>query len=116
MRRTQYITLVACAASAWLGGVASASPPNELSRAAAIDSAYDGKVYNSRGPDYVNRITPRVGYKLVDPRLTLTTGYEFSYWTYAFGKAENSLNHRALLSLEGHPTRKLAITVSDEFA
>jgi hypothetical protein len=95
-------------------GLALASPINEFSVAAGVDSAYDSNVYNGRGPDYVNRISPRAGYRLLDPRVKLETGYELGYWTYAFGKAENSLNHRGLVSLEAHPVRRFAIQIADE--
>jgi hypothetical protein len=93
-----------------------AAPINELSVSAGLDSAYDQNVYNSRGPDFVNRVTPHGSYRLIDPRVKLQASYDFSYWTYALGKAENSLNHRADLSVEGHPTRRLTLTVADEFS
>ena len=41
--------------------------------------------------------------------MKLETSYDFSYWTYALGKAENSLNHRADSAVEGHPTRRLTL-------
>ncbi|MGZ3438073.1 MAG: hypothetical protein ACXVDD_01070 [Polyangia bacterium] len=83
---------------------------------AGIDSAYDDNVYNSRGADFVNRITPHASYRLIDPRVNVESSYDFSYWTYALGKANNSLNHRADVSVEGHPTRRLTLKVSDEFS
>ena len=116
MTRARYIALVAIAASTLVGAAAEAAPLNELSVSAGLDSAYDSDVYNSRGPDFVNRVTPHASYRLIDPRVKLETSYDFSYWTYALGKAENSLNHRAGLSLEGHPTRRLTLAVSDEFS
>jgi hypothetical protein len=116
MTRARYIALVAIALSTLVGAAAQAAPINELSVAAGLDSAYDDNVYNSRGPDFVNRITPHAAYRLLDPRVTLESSYDFSYWTYALGKAENSLNHRADLSLEGHPTRRLTMRVADEFS
>ena len=61
-----------------------------------------------------SRRTRRIG--CIDPRVKLETSYDFAYWTYALGKAENSLNHRADLSLEGHPTRRLTLKVADEFS
>jgi hypothetical protein len=97
-------------------GGASAEPKHELSVAAGVDSAYDDNVFNGRGPDYVNRINPQGSYHLIDPRVKIDAGYLFGYWTYAFGKAENSYNHRANLAVEGHPTRRLTMRVSDEFA
>jgi hypothetical protein len=83
---------------------------------AGIDSAYDDNVYNSRGSDFVNRITPHASYRLIDPRVKLDTAYDFSYWTYALGKANNSLNHRALFGVEGQATRRLTLKLADEFA
>ena len=78
---------------------------------AGLDSAYDDNVYNSRGPDFVNRMTPHASYRLIDPRVKLEPSYDFGYWTYALGKADNSLNHRADVSVEGHPTRRLTLQV-----
>ncbi len=115
MTRARYIAL-AFAASTLVGVAAEAAPINELSASAAIDSSYDGNVYNSRGPDFVNRITPHVSYRLLDPRVKLETSYDFSYWTYALGKAENSLNHRADLALDVQATRRLSFRVDNEFS
>src|SRR6185503_4318172 len=97
-----------------LFGAAKAAPQNQFSIAAGIDSAYDDNVYNGRGPDFVNRVSPKVTYHLVDPRVKLDAGYELGYWTYAFGKAENSLNHRADVSVEGRPTRRVTLSADDE--
>src|SRR5262249_23033433 len=41
--------------------------------------------------------------------------YNFGLWTYAFGKAENSFNHRAILGFDGVITRRLTMHVADEF-
>jgi hypothetical protein len=116
MKSTRYIAVLALSASTLVGAAAEAAPTNELSVSAAVDSAYDGNVYNSRGPDFVNRITPHASYRLLDPRVKLETSYDFSYWTYALGKAENSLNHRADLGLEVQATRRLTLKVADEFS
>src|SRR6476619_3925016 len=116
MTRARYIALVAIAASTLVGAAAEAAPLNELSVSAGLDSAYDSDVYNSRGPDFVNRVTPHASYRLIDPRVKLESSYDFSYWTYALGKANNSLNHRADVSVEGHPTRRLTLKVADEFS
>ncbi len=117
MTRTRYIAVLVVAASTLVVGArAEAAPINELSASASLDSAYDDNVYNSRGSDFVNRITPHVSYRLLDPRVNLAASYDFSYWTYALGKAENSLNHRADLSLDAHPTRRLTLQASDEFS
>ncbi len=95
--------------------VASAEPRHELSAAAGIDSAYDGNVFNGRGPDYVNRINPHVSYRLIDPVATLALSYDLGFWTYAFGKANDSINHRALAAVEGRPTRRLTLKAAEEF-
>jgi hypothetical protein len=116
MMRPRHIALMLLGASTLVGRAAVAAPVNELSVSAGIDSAYDDNVYNSRGSDFVNRVTPHASYRLLDPRVKLEAAYDFSYWTYALGKAKNSLNHRAALSVEGHPTRKLQLNVSDEFS
>jgi len=116
MLRTGYIAVLVVAASTFVGTAAEAAPINELSVSASLDSAYDDNVYNSRGSDFVNRVTPHASYRLIDPRVKLETSYDFSYWTYALGKAENSLNHRADVSVEGHPTRRLTLQASDEFS
>src|SRR5438067_13811868 len=104
MSCTRYIamSLVVAASTSSLGGAALAAPVNELSVSASLDSAYDDNVYNSRGSDFVNRITPHASYRLIDPRVKLETAYDFSYWTYALGKANNSLNHRADVNLEAY--------------
>jgi hypothetical protein len=91
-----------------------AAPRQELSAAAGIDSAYDGNVYNGRGPDFVNRISPAGKYRLIDPRVTLDVDYLLGYWTYAFGKAENSINQRAAVGIEGRATERLTLKVSNE--
>jgi hypothetical protein len=116
MLRTRYIAVLVVAASTIVGAAAEAAPINELSVSASLDSAYDDNVYNSRGSDFVNRVTPHASYRLIDPRVKLETSYDFSYWTYALGKAENSLNHRADVSVEGHPTRRLTLQAADEFS
>jgi hypothetical protein len=116
MSRARNIAALALATSMLLAAPASAEPKNELSLSAGIDSAFDGNVYNSRGPDFVNRIQPSVAYKLIDQRFELDSSYDFAYWTYAFGKAQNSINHRADLSLEGHPTQHTTLKVADEFS
>src|SRR5689334_9044965 len=114
MLRARYIAVAVLSASTLCGGAAAeAAPINELSASASLDSAYDDNVYNSRGSDFVNRITPHLSYRLLDPRVKFESSYDFSYWTYALGKAENSLNHRADVSVEGHPTRRLTLQASD---
>src|SRR5690349_12904572 len=102
--------LVFGAATAW------AAPRNELSLAAGVDSAYDSDVFNARGPRFVNRVNPHISYRLIDPRVKLDSAYDLGYWTYAFGKAENSLNHRAKVAVEAAPTRRLTVSFADEFA
>src|SRR5437763_12558477 len=99
--RTRRRKLLAIIVAALLGpAVAFAAPKHELSVAAGVDSAYDGNVFNGRGPDWVNRVNPWGTYRLIDKQVKLDTGYELGYWTYAFGKAENSINHRAHAILE----------------
>lgn len=107
--------LWACAVCALLSAAADAKPKNELSVAAGVDSAYDDNVFNGRGPDWVNRVNPHASWRLIDPRLEVDASYDLGFWTYAFAKAANSVNHRALLSVEGKPTRRLTMKVSDEF-
>ena len=94
---------------------ADAAPKNELSLAASVDSAYDDNVYNGRGPDFVNRISPHASWRLIDRRITLETDYDMGYWTYALGKADNSLNHRARFDLDAKVTRRLTVQLGDEF-
>ncbi len=110
------LSILAVLAGLIAAGSASAEPKQELSVAAGIDSAYDDNVFNGRGPDYVNRINPQGSYHLIDPKVKVDASYLFGYWTYAFGKADNSYNHRANVAIEGHPTRRLTMRVSDEFA
>lgn len=113
----QKIAAVAAAllvALALASGRAAAAPLNELSVAAGIDSSYDGNVYNGRGPDYVNRISPRAAWRLRDPRVVVDTSYLFSYWNYALGKAESSRNHRAQLAVDWKLSRRVTVQVADE--
>jgi hypothetical protein len=115
-RRTSLASaLLGAAALAAPAGRASAAPLNELSVATGFDSAYDSNVFNGRGPDFVNRISPHASWRLIDPRIKVGAAYDLGVWTYAVGKADNSINHRAVLSIEGRPTRRLTITTSDEF-
>jgi hypothetical protein len=116
MRIPPRVKLAVVAALAALGPAtnARATPKNEVTLAAGLDSAYDGNVFNGRGPDFVNRISPHFGWRFIDRRLTIDTTYDLGYWTYALGKAENSLNHRATLALEGRPTRRLTVQLADE--
>jgi hypothetical protein len=93
---------------------ASAAPKQELTLAAGVDSAYDGNVYNGRGPDWVNRVDPWLNYRLIGRQAKLDTGYELGYWTYAFGKADNSINHRGHLIAEMQPLRRLTVRVGNE--
>lgn len=116
MRCTRYIGVLAVAVSTLVGAAAEAAPINELSVSAGIDSAYDDNVYNSRGSDFVNRITPHASYRLINPRIKLETSYDFSYWTYALGKANNSLNHRALVDMEAQVSRRVVLKLGDEFS
>lgn len=117
MRFPRNIVLSSVAlAVACVSTTAVAGPINELSLAAGVDSAYDSNVFNGRGPDFVNRIDPHASYRLIDPRVKLEASYDLGYWTYAFGKAENSLNHRADFSVEGYVTRRLFLKVDDEFS
>jgi hypothetical protein len=99
-----------------LGERAWGAPKQELSVAAGVDSAYDNNVYNGRGPDFVNHINPQGSYHLIDPRYSVNVAYLFGYWTYALGKADNSLNHRATVSVEGHPSRRVYLKLGDELA
>jgi len=115
-RRSRLLAIVTALGAVLLGpAVAFAAPKQELSVAAGLDSAYDDNVFNGRGPDWVNRVNPWGTYRLIDPRVKLDAGYELGYWTYAFGKADNSINHRANLSVEAHPLRRLTLKVGDEF-
>jgi hypothetical protein len=104
------LAVVALCASA-----ARADGKHELSLAAGVDSAYDDNVYNGRGPDYVNRINPHVAWRYLDRRLEVAAAYDFAYWTYAFGKAKNSLNHRADFAFAGRLSRRVTLKLSDEF-
>jgi hypothetical protein len=113
---TSRLHTIACAIGCLLVPVsASAATRTELSLAAGLDSAYDDNVFNGRGPDFVNRVTPKAALRVLSPRLTLAGTYELGYWTYAFGKAENSLNHGAALALDAAPTRRLSMHVADDF-
>jgi hypothetical protein len=99
----------------WLvSTLAQAEVRNELSASAGLDSAYDDNVYNGRGPDFVNRVDPRVSWRLVSRRLKVETAYDLGIWTYALGKAENSINHRFLFTIDGQPTRRLLLKASNE--
>jgi hypothetical protein len=114
MRRLSHITALSLTLA--MGTAAQASPKQELSLAAGLDSAYDGNVYNSRGPDFVNRVSPHFSYRVLATRGAFSASYDLGFWTYAFGKAENSINHRADLGGEFRPTRHLTLKVADEFA
>jgi hypothetical protein len=115
MRRLGHSELVV-AVAACLCGAAQAEPVHEVSLAAGIDSAYDSNVFNGKGPDYVNRIDPHASYRLIDPRAKLELAYDLGYWTYAFGKAENTINHRADVVAEGWAARRLFLHADDEFS
>jgi hypothetical protein len=108
MRRLLYI-------SALFSALAHAAVQNELTAWAGLDSAYDDNVFNGRGPDFVNRVNPHVAWRLVSHRLKVSAAYDLGVWTYAFGKADNSVNHRAIFSIEGQPARRLILRASDEF-
>jgi hypothetical protein len=110
-RRTSVVAALLAAAST----TAAAAPRAELSVAAGLDSAYDDNVFNGRGPDFVNRVSPYGTLRVISSRLTLDAGYALGYWTYALGKADNSINHRASLAVEGKATRRLTLRVADEF-
>jgi hypothetical protein len=116
MRRPRNIAWLSFAVAACASTGAYAGPVNELSLAAGVDSAYDSNVFNGRGPDYVNRIDPHASYRLLDPRYKLEASYDLGYWTYAFGKASNSINHRADFAVEGWAARRLFLHVDDEFS
>jgi hypothetical protein len=94
--------------------VARAEVRNELSASAGLDSAYDDNVFNGRGPDFVNRVNPHVSWRLIGRTLKVETAYDLGVWTYALGKAENSINHRAVFNIEGQPTRRLTLKAGDE--
>jgi hypothetical protein len=108
MSRIIYIAVFACA-------IAHAEVRNELTASAGLDSAYDDNVFNGRGPDFVNRVNPHVAWRLIGRRLKVETSYDLGVWTYALGKADNSINHRAIFSIEGQPARRLILKASDEF-
>jgi hypothetical protein len=116
MRCPRNIALLSFAVAAGVCAVAHAGPVNELSVAAGIDSAYDSNVFNGRGPDFVNRIDPHASYRLIDPRYKLEASYDLGYWTYALGKAQNSINHRADVAVEGWAARRLFLHADDEFS
>jgi hypothetical protein len=116
MRRRGKISSLALTVAACVTSSAPAAPLNELSIGAGIDSAYDSNVFNGRGPDFVNRIDPHASYRLIDPRVKLELAYDLGYWTYALGKAENSINHRAAAAVEGWATRRLFLHADDEFS
>src|SRR5262245_4458928 len=107
--RLAHLVLAALAAPAW------AASKLEVSAAAGIDSAYDDNVYNGRGPDFVNRISPQGTLRAETRRLKFEAGYQFGFWTYAFAKAESSLNHRAQGSLEARLARRVILRIADEF-
>jgi hypothetical protein len=114
MRPLSHITALSLTLA--MGTVALASPKQELSLAAGLDSAYDDNVYNSRGPDFVNRVTPHFSYRVIAERGKFESSYDLGYWTYAFGKAGNSLNHRADLGGEWNATRHLTFKLADELS
>lgn len=63
----------------------------------SVEQLFDSNVMNSRGPDAVTRVTPRVGILLEDQRFTLDADYRLGLHAYAAGTADDSINHRAAL-------------------
>jgi hypothetical protein len=107
--------LLAAALSAVLAeGVGAAMPAVEPSLQLGLDSAFDSNVMNGRGPDMVNRITPRASLWLHDPRFDLKLGYDLGYWVYMLGTAESSLNHRGVVALDARLSRRVTLHVGDE--
>jgi hypothetical protein len=102
-------TLGARVAGLWEPPQATAAPRHELRLGIQLESVYDDNVFNGRGPDWVHRVGPRLGWRLRSPRLLIETRYLFGVWSYAFGKASNSLNHRASIELTARLSRRLTI-------
>ncbi len=70
-----------------------AAPLYEPSAAVNLDLAYDSNVLNYKGPDYVTRITPHLGFRIRGPNERLTLGYDVGFWEYARHEAKNTINH-----------------------
>jgi hypothetical protein len=88
--------------------------PLDLSATVGLDQAYDSNVFNGRGPDLVTRLTPRLAVALHDRRYDLKASYDLGLWHYLEGKANNSINHRALLGVDLRLTHRLELQVADE--
>src|SRR5262249_34553801 len=80
----------------------------------AVDESYDSNVFNGRGPDWVTRISPHFALQLRDPRTLLQITYDLGIWDYARGKADQSVNQRAALSLQEQLTQRLWLKLADE--
>lgn len=109
LRASGYALVALLVPATALGG-----PKNDLAASVAIDLAGDTNVYNGRGPDFVTRVSPRVGWELSDERDTAALSYDLGLWWYAAGKAKSSINHHALLLAERRITRRLTLRVDDE--
>jgi len=104
-------------AAATVEDLAAGSPRTylDLSATAGLDVAFDSNVYNGRGPDEVTRVSPRLALRYHDRANELKLSYDLGWWTYAVGKADPSLNHRAIASWNGQLSRRLAVYLADEF-
>jgi hypothetical protein len=93
---------------------ASAQPLFEPSLGLAVDESYDSNVFNGRGPDWVTRVSPHFALQLRDERSLIQGTYDLGLWDYARGKADQSVNQRAALSLQEQLTERVWIKVGDE--
>jgi hypothetical protein len=76
----------------------------------SVEELYDSNVMNSRGPDSVTRVTPRVGARLDSERFDFGVDYRVGLHLYAAGTADNSINHRAAAYGKERLTRRFELT------
>src|SRR5262249_5676188 len=75
----------------------------------AVEQLYDSNVENSHGADAVTRVTPRLGFLVLGPRVDLDAAYRLGIHTYADGSAPNSINHRASIVGRAAATPRLDV-------
>lgn len=104
-RRAALCAVLLCAAAR-----ASASPVVEPIARFTLEGGYDSNVlYDGSGGDRVGRVSPDVGLHFRDHTWDLRTVYGLDYLVYDQLQPGGTWNHRGLVALEAHPTRRLEL-------
>jgi hypothetical protein len=101
----------------WLHAPTAAAQRQEPSVGLQLEQRYDDNVLLKGEHDFVTRITPQLGYRLLSRGGNqLELRYDADIFTYAQGTADTSVGHRALLDGRLAASKRVGLRFIEKFA